>query len=211
MLSRKAPQVNHQKCHSQKTALLRVNHTSPSYVIDMTNRRHGHKMGTRRDMVDSLMGLGFSGLDPTEELLAYWDDKRAGRAMPTTYEIDPTEIVHLLPELVLWDVAEEISSLRQRMVGADLIHATGVNTAGHTIDEISDLVPSFKETNVFLNEVLATGRPHRRRGVLTTPDGRMYPYLGVAMPLGDTRGSITMLMDYMHLLPVTEVEQHHIL
>lgn len=57
---------------------------------------------------------------------AYWDEKRAGRRMPSRGDIDPAEMVPFLPNLILVDVeSREPLSLTYRLVGTREVEARG--------------------------------------------------------------------------------------
>jgi hypothetical protein len=71
----------------------------------------------------ALQGLG-PWLSPEEPklraLLAYWQDKRAGRPMPARADIDPVEIPALLPHLMLIETAERLDDFRYRLCGTEV-------------------------------------------------------------------------------------------
>ncbi len=69
------------------------------------------------------------------ELYDYWSSKRGRAEMPTRESIDPGEIAHLLPNLMLVDVLEQGARFRIRLVGAALTDATGVDATGRYLRE----------------------------------------------------------------------------
>jgi len=68
--------------------------------------------------------------------LAYWERKRGSRAMPSRAEIEPSEIMPLLPSLQLIDVAEGGTRFRYRLVGTDIVAAFGREYTGKWLDEL---------------------------------------------------------------------------
>jgi len=68
--------------------------------------------------------------------LAYWQRKRAGRAMPTRRDIDPIEIPKLLPHLQLIEVVGE--RFRYRLIGTALAQAFGRDYTGAYPEEVSN-------------------------------------------------------------------------
>lgn len=64
---------------------------------------------------------------------AYWDAKRAGRAMPARSDINPTEIPDLLPYIVLTDVLNEPPYLRYRLVGTRQVQMRGIDPTGKPV------------------------------------------------------------------------------
>jgi len=70
-----------------------------------------------------------------KELHAYWDRKRAGRAMPFRSDIVPTEIPKLLPMLFMVDVEHEPRRFRYRLIGTGVVALTGRDLTGRAVDE----------------------------------------------------------------------------
>jgi hypothetical protein len=42
-----------------------------------------------------------------QKMLAYWEGKRHGRSMPRRSDIDPAELIGLLPNIMLVDVIDD--------------------------------------------------------------------------------------------------------
>jgi len=68
-------------------------------------------------------------------LLDYWLAKRGGRRMPARADIDPAELVALLPNLMLVDVVGDPARFRFRLVGTRVVRASGEDRTGHFFDE----------------------------------------------------------------------------
>jgi hypothetical protein len=70
-------------------------------------------------------------------VLAYWTQKRGGRAMPRKRDIDPTEIPpRLLPNLQILDVIGGGGRFRYRLVGSASVEAYGKDYTGSYPDEL---------------------------------------------------------------------------
>ena len=65
-----------------------------------------------------------------EQGLDYWDSKRAGRRMPARRDIEPTEILDLLPYVVLIDVERAPLDFRYRLVGTAVAARFGHDHTG---------------------------------------------------------------------------------
>jgi hypothetical protein len=70
-----------------------------------------------------------------DEAYAYWHGKRVGRKMPKRADIDPTEIVRLLPDVMLVDRLDQ-GRYRYRLIGTANTQAHGVNATGRYLDEV---------------------------------------------------------------------------
>ena len=67
---------------------------------------------------------------------AYWDEKRAGRAMPSRADIDPVDIPDLLPFVILIDIMPPGRRLRVRLAGTEICNRFGMDYTGLFLDEI---------------------------------------------------------------------------
>ncbi len=74
-------------------------------------------------------------------LYQYWDQKRDGRAMPARRDIEPIDLVPLLPHLMMVDV-EEGPRFRYRLFGTAVAEAFGSDPTGRYIDEV--MVGAYK-------------------------------------------------------------------
>jgi hypothetical protein len=76
------------------------------------------------------------------ELSSYWEGKRGHRAMPCRSDIDPAEIKHLLPSLLIGDLLQDPLRVRYRLAGTHICEAFGFNVTGrwlHDLDVAGDL------------------------------------------------------------------------
>jgi hypothetical protein len=63
--------------------------------------------------------------------LTYWLSKRGGRSMPSRADLDPAEIVSILPYVFLLDVAREPLDFRYRLIGTRMAqYMTSDHTGG---------------------------------------------------------------------------------
>jgi hypothetical protein len=73
-------------------------------------------------------------------IYAYWDAKRAGRAMPSRRDIDPTELdPRVLPHVILTEALAEDGRLRCRfrLAGTALKEALGLDITGQYVDVLN--------------------------------------------------------------------------
>ena len=73
-----------------------------------------------------------------KRLLAYWDEMRATRAMPSRSMIDPVTIgKELLPWIALTEVIDGGARFRFRLCGTGLAAIAGLDLTGRYIDELN--------------------------------------------------------------------------
>lgn len=71
-----------------------------------------------------------------QQLYDYWQSKRREGRLPRRADIDPTEIPQLMPNLLLVDVEYNPFRVRYRLVGTQVVEATGFEFTGRYLDEI---------------------------------------------------------------------------
>jgi hypothetical protein len=69
------------------------------------------------------------------KMLAYWQDKRRGRVMPSRADIDPVELVRFLPNIILVDVVPDDRRFVYRLVGTAEVEVRGNDPTGKSVAE----------------------------------------------------------------------------
>jgi hypothetical protein len=90
----------------------------------------------------------------------FWESMRGGRAMPARRDLDPLQMPRgFLPNIMLIDVLRDRPRLRYRLIGSNIVTATGENRTGRFFDEFGffrdhpGVLPHYET-------VARTGRPH---------------------------------------------------
>jgi len=73
--------------------------------------------------------------DRLQQCVDYWLQQAAGRPMPSRADIDPLDIIKLLPHIMLVDVLDE-GRYRYRLIGTANMQEHGVNATGRYLDEV---------------------------------------------------------------------------
>lgn len=81
------------------------------------------------------------------QLLAYWRSKSRDGGIPARADIDPAEIVTILPNLMIVDFERDPFRVQFRLVGTRVVEVTGFEFTGMYLDEIAmpDVEESFLE------------------------------------------------------------------
>ena len=69
------------------------------------------------------------------KMLAYWDGKRGDRTMPRRSDIDPAELVSLLPNIMLVDVVDDERQFVYRLVGTGEVQVRGTDPTGKSVKD----------------------------------------------------------------------------
>jgi hypothetical protein len=140
-------------------------------------------------------------------LYAYWDGKRAGRAMPVRADLDPLEMRSWLGNLLLIDATPE-GRFVYRLYGTKFVDSFGLDMTGRGVDEL----PADQRERVRSDyeAVRASGQPRARlytalfEGIATglRPAGakaeertaQVVTWERLVLPLGDAAGRVAMLL-----------------
>jgi hypothetical protein len=94
---------------------------------------------------------------PLREFAAYWRSKTSSARLPRPAAIDPMEIPHLLPCVVIAQIEPAPFRVRYRLVGTRLVEAHGGDYTGRYLDECGFLIE--KELTACYRRVVAERRP----------------------------------------------------
>ena len=67
------------------------------------------------------------------KILAYWQGKCRGRGMPSRADVDPAELVGLLPYIILVDVVDDERRFVYRLVGTGEVDVRGIDPTGKSV------------------------------------------------------------------------------
>ena len=127
-----------------------------------------------------------------QELLAYWESRRAGRPFPLRAELLPEDMARLLTRIALVEVAGGDTRFRFRVVGSSLQHALGLDPTGHTLDAITPA--AYRDLfAAHFRAVLWSSAPHCR--VLEIRRGlRSFTYRCLVLPASQTGEQLDRLL-----------------
>lgn len=138
-------------------------------------------------------------LDPATEcspdlarVLAYWERKRQGRFAPRRADIDPADIVEVLPRTMLADVLREPLDFRYRLSGTAIDRLHGMGLTGK---RPLDLVPAAYGRLVHEQccETVRQGEP-LLHAIQLDPQRPSLSFMRLATPLSEDGNAVTMLM-----------------
>ena len=127
-----------------------------------------------------------------EQGLDYWDSKRAGRRMPARRDIEPTEILDLLPYVVLIDVEREPLDFRYRLVGTAVAARFGHDRTG---ERFSAQLQQTAGSEVWHTAVriLEEKRPIVSHIPYVGFKGWIQNYRDISMPLSENNHDVNMI------------------
>ena len=118
------------------------------------------------------------------ELQRYWTAKLNGRIMPARADIEPAEIKHLLPNLVIADLTTDPFRVRYRLLGTKVVAESGNDFTGRYLDEmvVADIEDQWE---ICYRLVWAEKCPIFGDTTVPTVDGSSFTYEYGIFPLGD--------------------------
>lgn len=137
-------------------------------------------------------------LDPAGEcppdlarVLAYWEAKRQDRFAPRREDIDPADLVEVLPRIMLADVVPEPLDFRYRLSGTaiDDLHAVSMTGKGPR-----DLKPPAYGELIHAHYCEAVSRRRPLLHLVTFVTRRSLSYTRLLLPLSQDGASVTTLM-----------------
>jgi hypothetical protein len=126
-------------------------------------------------------------------LLEYWNRIRRGRAMPARRDLDPAEVLTLLPNLVLIDVAEGSTDFRFRLMGTAVAAQC---SRDHTSKLFSELEGYGPRGYGWSNHLKVVTRQRPRIGHLpyTGPNASIVAHHNLSLPLSSDGRRVDMIL-----------------
>jgi hypothetical protein len=125
-------------------------------------------------------------------VLAYWERKRAARFAPTRADIDPADLIDVLPRIMLADVIQEPLDFRYRLSGTAIREVHGQEPTGLCP---RDLNPPAYGALIHEHYCLAVRRRQPLLHLITLDTAnRSRSYARLLVPLSEDGHTVTMLM-----------------
>ena len=127
-------------------------------------------------------------------ILAYWDEKRAGREMPTRDDIVPTAFPRLMPRMFLIRVGEG-PTFTYSLVGNENIEAHGGNFTGMDVRDLDRKRPGYGTSmHRFYASIVQRRRPCAAGGSLEFLSRGFCRFSAVYLPLAGADGEVSHIM-----------------
>jgi len=130
--------------------------------------------------------------DLIERGLDYWDSKRAGRRMPARRDIEPTEILDLLPYVVLIDVVRDPLDFRYRLVGTAVAARIGHDRTGERFSVLFQQSDGSEAWKTALR-ILEEKRPIVSHIAYVGFNRWIHNYRDISMPLSEDNDVVNMI------------------
>lgn len=125
-------------------------------------------------------------------VLEYWQQKCAGRIMPSRADIDPSELRRFLPHITLVDVVADERRFVYRLVGTSEVELRGYDPTGRPVAE-AFFATSAHEALKHYEAALTTKAPH----YVADPFQAVDRFIGeedLFLPLSQDGSAVNMVM-----------------
>jgi hypothetical protein len=125
-------------------------------------------------------------------LHAYWTSKRQDRFAPRRRDIDPIDMVEVLPRIMLVDIEQDPLDFRYRLAGTGICTLHGTDPTGHRPRELRPAAYGALVDGHY-REAVVRRAPMLHLIVLDTSD-RSRAYARLLLPLSEDGERVTMLV-----------------
>ena len=126
------------------------------------------------------------------DLYRYWDAKRVSRRMPARRDIEPIEIRHLLPYLILIDLVD--GQGRYRLIGTAAAQGLGRDLTGRLVGSYvapAEFATAMKAAH---ERVFTTGGPVFATGEYRSTSSSIHGISRLLLPLGENDAAANMVL-----------------
>lgn len=111
--------------------------------------------------------------------------------LPSRSNLNPMDIVKLLPYLGLVDVQPDTGRYKYRLVGTETVQAMGFDPTGKYLDEFPDIEGLLKQNYDWL---VREKRPYLQFDQLKWSEKSFMDYYALGLPLSDNGADVNILM-----------------
>lgn len=131
-----------------------------------------------------------------KDLLALWEDKRAGRRVPDRADFSPFLLKPYLPRILIYEIVGQSPDrrFRIRLYGTLISHYSGRDPTGKFVDEVIE-PHTYLEYRRGLNWIVDEARPVRATGSYHFVDRSFVHFESITMPLTTGGSEITQMLN----------------
>lgn len=132
----------------------------------------------------------------------YWLDMKGTRSMPSRADLNPVDIVRLLPNISLVNVENNPRRYKMRLVGTESVKAMGFDTTGKYLDEYPGVERILKQK---YDDLVNSKMPYFTSDKLKWIDKTVLNIKVIGLPLSSDGQNVDILMFGVYYQFPTEV------
>ena len=132
-----------------------------------------------------------------QDLVARWEERKHGRALPLRRDVDPIELKGHLGSLNIIECPPDLTDFRYRLIGTRIAQAYGRDSTGKTVRELySDSDPEYCDFLLDVYRTVATQGAIARVTATLRPVDRAYRSAdSLLLPLDRGDGSVGFILN----------------
>lgn len=129
------------------------------------------------------------------DIYQYWLDMKGDKLMPSRADLNPGDIVQLLPHLSLVDVEKETGRYKMRLIGTETVKAMSIDLTGKYLDELPLIEDLLKNNYDWL---VKNKQPYMNFDKLKWSRKSYLDYYAIGLPLSSNGTDVNILMFGMY-------------
>jgi len=146
-------------------------------------------------MLNGNFTIGDLPNDVRRDIYRYWLDIKGKRRMPSGGDINPDDLVRLLPYISYIDVEKSPRRYKMRQIGTETIKAMTIDVTGKYLDEYPFVESSLRKNYDWLVE---QKRPYLNFDKLKWSNKSFLEYFALGLPLSGNDENVDILMFGMY-------------
>ncbi|NOZ42767.1 MAG: PAS domain-containing protein [Alphaproteobacteria bacterium] len=126
-----------------------------------------------------------------KDIFNYWLAIKGGRAMPSRRDLNPADIVTMLPHICLVDVDDRAKRYRIRLVGTETVKALGADITGKYLDQYPGIENHLK---VRYDWLVQNKRPYLVSDKLKWSQKSFLNFCSIGLPLSANGRDVNIIM-----------------
>lgn len=126
-----------------------------------------------------------------KDIFRYWLVMKGDRAMPSRVDLNPADIVSMLPHICLVDVDHEQKRYKIRLIGSETVRALGADITGKYLDEVPKIEKHLKAR---YDWIVREKRPYLISDKLKWSRKSFLDFCSIALPLSNDGRQVDIIM-----------------
>lgn len=130
-----------------------------------------------------------------KDIYRYWQEMKGSRNMPSRADLNPADIVSLLPHIVLVDVEPDTGRYKYRLIGTETVKVMGFDVTGKYLNQYPAIEESLKGRYDWL---VKEKTPYLYFNRLKWTEKDFLEYYALGLPLSNNGQDVNILMFGMY-------------
>lgn len=129
--------------------------------------------------------------DILKKIYLHWLKMKGDRLMPSRADLNPADIVDILPNICLVDAEKETKRYKMRLIGTETVRAIGTDITGKYLDEVPLMEQHLKKRYDWIKK---EKRPYLISGKLRWSKLSFLNFCSIGLPFSDDGENVDIIM-----------------